>query len=755
MVRKSQFGSRACRLAIASTLVLSWAQPVLAASEVATSAEGASASVSPQAQGVDDIIVTAQRREQTLSKVPLAVSAFDGAALSASGIVSVSDLGGRVPNVQVNSPFGGSNTPNFTVRGVGIANVFDAAQSSPVGFYVDDSYIAFRPAQGAQLFDTERVEVLRGPQGTLFGRNTTGGAVNYITKRPGLGEAKGDFTAEYGSFNYFHVEAAGEGTLVPDKLGIRATFNYERSDGPYRNNNLDGTNTRFGKFDNLAGRFALRVKPTETVDVDLKIYGARNRSDQVPLKDPGIGPGGVNPLTGYTRQGEGFWQFDIGQPGYVNLDTYGALLRVSADLSDSLKLVGMSSYDHARYRNKLDVDGSPVDLALVTYRANSKAVNDEVRLVYSSDRLNLTAGAYFGWDKLDDFDTIEIFNFVPSIGFHIKHTFTQQRHSYAGFFQADYKLTDQLTFTLGARLTHDKVTHERAKADTFDVNDVPISSSVPVVGPYDPVSVLPTRSGSSTRPTGKAVLSYETSGGALIYGSYSRGYRNGAFGAFGYIDASSILYVQPETVNAYELGAKGRLFDNRLSLSGAAFYYDYRNQHLENPRSPYTFLSNAPKARIYGFELEAVAKVTSRLRLNANVGYQDAKYDILNLDNTDLSGNQMPFAPKLNLSGGFDWRALDVGAGTISLSSYASYSSHQWFSPFNDKNNNGNLDQKAYVKVDATVRYDQGPFNIQLWVRNLLNEKYHTYALNLKSLGMDYFVPAPQRSFGVSVGYDF
>lgn len=704
--------------------------------------------------GVGDIIVTAQRREQALSKVPLAVTAFSGDALESAGISSVSDLGSRVPNVQVNSPFGGSNTPNFTIRGVGIANVFDAAQASPVGFYVDDSYLAFRPAQGAQLYDTERVEILRGPQGTLFGRNTTGGAVNYITRRPGLGAANGELLAEYGSFDYLHFQGAAEATLVPDALGIRASVNYERSDGPYRNN-IKGYSERFGEFDNLAGRLAVRSKPSDSLDIDFKVYGARNRSDQVPLKDPGSGPGGVNPNTGYTREGNGFWELDIGQPGYVNLDTYGALLKVSLELSDNLQLIGLSSFDHAKYRNKLDVDGSPVDLATVTYRADSKAVNEEVRLLYSGDRLNLTVGGYFGWDSLDNFDTIEIFNFIPSAAFHIKHTFLQQRYSYAGFAQADYKLTDQLTLTAGARITHDKVTHERAKADTFDVNDNPVSSEVPVVGPYDPVSVLPTRSGSSTRLTGRVVLSYETDGGSLLYASYNRGYRAGAFGAFGYIDASSILFVQPETVNAYEAGAKGRLFDNHLSLSGAAFYYDYRNQHLENPRSPYTFLSNAPKSRIYGVELEATARLSDRLNANLNFGYQNTKYKELELDNTDLSGNELPFAPKLNIAGSFDWRFADVGNGSFTLSPSASYSSHQWFSPFNDKNNNANLEQDAYVKVDVALRFEDGPVNLGLWVHNLFNEKYHTYALNLKSLGMDYFVAAPHRSIGVSASYKF
>jgi len=188
----------------------------------------------PASDVMQDIVVTAQRRSQSLLDVPLAISAIGGDALANKGITNSASLATAVPNLQVSSPYG-STQPNFSLRGISVANEYNSNQASPVGVYIDDVYIAARTSHGMGLFDLDRIEVLRGPQGTLFGRNTTGGAINFITRAPKLKDSNGYVEAGYGNFNTYKVQAAVETTMVEDELGLRLSGNYEKGDGQIRN----------------------------------------------------------------------------------------------------------------------------------------------------------------------------------------------------------------------------------------------------------------------------------------------------------------------------------------------------------------------------------------------------------------------------------------------------------------------------------------------------------------------------------------
>src|SRR3984957_1619743 len=188
-------------------------------------ADAQQASTAVASPAVDEIVVTAQRRAQSLSEVPLAVTALDGAALSRQGITNSAELGAAVPNLQISSPYG-STQPNFSLRGVSVANEYNSNQASPIGVYIDDVYIAARTSQGMGLFDLDRVEVLRGPQGTLFGRNTTGGAINFITRSPSLAGDNGYLEAGYGNFNTYTGQGAWEQTVINGELGFRIAANY-------------------------------------------------------------------------------------------------------------------------------------------------------------------------------------------------------------------------------------------------------------------------------------------------------------------------------------------------------------------------------------------------------------------------------------------------------------------------------------------------------------------------------------------------
>lgn len=198
------------------------------------------------AGGLEDIVVTATKRFENLQDVPVAVSAVSSAMLQAKGVFETSDLNASMPNLQVSSPYG-QQQPNFSLRGVGVGTEFNANAASPVGVYVDEVYQAFRSSHGQQLYDLEQIEVVRGPQGTLYGRNTTGGAINFITRKPKLSGTNGYVTAGYGNYNRLNGEAGFELTPIEDKLGLRVAGTYVNAD-PYVKNRLAAGPNTWGAF---------------------------------------------------------------------------------------------------------------------------------------------------------------------------------------------------------------------------------------------------------------------------------------------------------------------------------------------------------------------------------------------------------------------------------------------------------------------------------------------------------------------------
>lgn len=274
-------------LVTSSTAALAQADPVAAGSQ-ATGSETA----------VGEIVVTAQRRSESLLSVPLAVSAISGEDLANRQITSPTSLSLVIPNLQVNDQTGG-NQPNFTLRGIGLGNEYNDNQLSPIGFYVDDAYVVSRGAQGGQFYDLERVEVLRGPQGTLYGRNTTGGAVNIITRRPQLSGTKGYAEVGYGNYDELRSQGAIEVTPVDGVLGIRLSADAVRRDAYY--NNLVPGRPDILNGNTLSGRIAIRLKPSDRLDLNLRLFAQRSRNWQPASFTVGTGPNGVNPITGYNR----------------------------------------------------------------------------------------------------------------------------------------------------------------------------------------------------------------------------------------------------------------------------------------------------------------------------------------------------------------------------------------------------------------------------------------------------------------------
>jgi outer membrane receptor protein involved in Fe transport len=738
-------------------LLASASAPVIA--QTGTPASSVAGAPAADATG-GDIVVTAQRREQSLLKVPLAISAISGQGLTTKGITNSAQLATAVPNLQVNSAYGNTQ-PNFSLRGVSVANEYNSNQASPIGVYMDDVYLASRTAHGMGLYDLDRVEVLRGPQGTLFGRNTTGGAINFITKQPTLQGDNGYLQGGYGNFNTWTTQGAIETTMADDQLGFRIAGNYAHGDGTFDNVYPGGR--RPNSRNTLQGRASLRIRPDGgPLDIKLQVFGGRDRGTQAPVF-------GLQPF----RQGLGFYQVDENRIGFNKTSAYGVTANISYTLSDAVKLTSITNYGGGKQNLQQAADGSPLDVLDINWRSNFRQFSEEARLNYESGKLKLVTGAFYGWDRTVTDNTFDIGSaLAPGVNGGFYQHYKQVRRSYALFAQGDYNITDKLVATIGLRYTWDRNRYEDGHAFLFagDVGgaETPLATTVPCGGvagtcAYDPNARYNIQ-GQNNALTGRAALSYTFDNGVLVYASYNRGYRSGAFNGGGYTSSVGITYIKPEQVNAYEMGVKGRFFDRKLTLSAAGFYYDYKNQQVQDTRpGPVSFLVNAPKSQIYGAEAEASLRLLPTLTLNASFGYLHTEYKELTLQGTDLSGNRLPFAPKFTAQGGFDWTVMKIADGDVVLSPTVSYFSQQFFSPFNDINAagtgqvNSELQQKGYAKVNASLAWVHDNLTLRAWVNNLTNKKALGYGLDLRGAGFPYnfLVPQDPRTFGGTVRISF
>jgi iron complex outermembrane receptor protein len=738
------------------------ARALLAAllSSASCAAYAQSATPAPASTAVDEIIVTAQRRSQALLDVPLAISALTGESLAAKGITNSANLATAVPNLQVSSPYGATQ-PNFSLRGISVANEYNSNQASPVGVYIDDVYIASRTSQGMGLFDLERVEVLRGPQGTLFGRNTTGGAINFITKRPDLSGTSGRAEVGYGNFSTVTAQGAVEMTPVEGQFGVRAAVNYQKGDGQLENVAPGGRDAN--SSDTLQGRLSIRFRPNEgPVDVNVRAYAGRDRGSQA----------GVHGL-GASRTGLGFFEINENRIGDNRTSAWGVAANVAVELSPSLTVTSITSYDGGKQNLQQAADGSPLDILDINWRSTFRQASEELRLNYEGEKVRAVAGVSYGWDRTV---TDNLFNIGSALGPGVDGGFFQHyrqtRKSYAGFAQADVDLTDKLVVTAGVRYTSDDADYKDGSAflflGTVGGPRTPLATTVPCAGPPGACAYNPALryavSGDGHAVTGRLALSYTFDNGALAYASYSRGYRSGAFNGGGYTSSVGITYIDPERVNAYEAGLKGRFLDRRLTLSSAVFYYDYKNQQVQDTRpGPVSFLVNAPKSEVYGGEIEAVFAASPRFRLNGSLGYLHATYKTLTLQGADLSGNDLPFAPHWTAQAGFDWRILETARGDLTLTPTVNYFSRQYFSPFNSENApgtaqvNSELQQDAYVKVNASLAWSYKDVTVRAWVNNLFKEETYAYGLDLRGAGFpfNFLVPSTPRTFGVSAAVSF
>ncbi len=572
-------------------------------------------------QGLEEITVTAQRRAESLQRAAIAVSAVSGESLTQSSITQATDLTRIVPSLQV-AP--ASAFTQIYLRGVGTfgANAF-AEQG--VAFNLDGVYLS-RPAAPAGLFyDLERIEVLKGPQGTLYGRNASGGALNVITAKPRLGELNGHLNAEYG--DYDSIKASGAvNAPIGDSVALRVAGQYVDRDGYYS----DG----YDDEESESVRAQLRVDPGNGFDMimmaDYANIGGRGSGGTImPLvagEDDRLGPSDPRVIEEYLSRPPTppVPQIIAQDDGYQDNDFYGALATINFD-------VGFGELTFIPAYRKTDLDFvSYASSFLIDVEEESEQTSFEARLGNQGDRLTWVAGAYYFDEEVSADQFFDQASNATLIQSELETT------SYAFFGQATWSLTDTFRLTGGLRYTKDN-----KKQDTY-AESRPFVGFVPP-GPPDFIPIIitiPTVAVSDVdfeETTWKAGIEYDLGEDSLLYASVATGFKSGIL-----YSATGRNYSEPEDLTAYTIGSKNRFLDDQVQLNLELFYWDYQDQQISHlgpvqiattPGGPIygpVFLTeNAGKATIQGLEAELLWRVLDNGLFSLNFQYLDTEYDDL------------------------------------------------------------------------------------------------------------------------------
>jgi outer membrane receptor protein involved in Fe transport len=722
----------------------------------------ASALAQAAPDALPDIIVTAQRRPEAAQNVGVALSVLGGDELSRRGVNTINALQFNTPSLEIVPAFGGGQ-PQFRLRGVGFEDY--ATNNTPtVGVYVDEVAYPVPVMTQGTLFDIDRVEVLRGPQGTLYGRNTTGGAVNFITARPQDHFGAGA-TVEYGSFDQLKAEAYVTGPLT-DRLKVRLSGITDQGGG-FQHNRVTGQ--ELGDADRLFGRALLEWTPSPAVDVTFNLHGGRDHSEQTGLylfrdfQTDGYGlPSGPGPLipadAGRRATGWGFAPAFLAETGFApdakperRNSSLGGSVTANVDLGTA-KLTNITAYDHFRRRELADWDASASRESDVFWGSRVNVFSQEVRLASTGPtKLSWVAGLYYSHQTLDE---TFLTDFTDSLGFVTDTSYRQTADSISGFGQLDYHFTDKLSLIVGGRYEY-----EKRRLRDFGT----AIGGVPTFGDGN-------RDAKLDKPSGKVELDYKLTPSTLLYASASRGVKSGGFTVYNSPQPQQIDAFKPETLYAYEAGFKADIA-HRVRLNGSAFYYDYRNQQVlgvivDPQRGSIGRIINAPKSKIYGGELELTVAPVPGFRITQSIGYKFGRYvRFFDVDAAsvaidpvtglyhgtliDKSGQRLPIA-NWSYQGSISY-SQPIGKG-YAIEPAVDYSYRDALPSF--LGSSFDLPDRWVANATLTLRSPAGRWSLGLYGRNLFNAHYDL-TRNYFLPNADIASPGRPRSFGVRGRYSF
>ena len=714
---------------------------------------------------VEEIVVTARRRAENLQDVPVAVSAFGEERISSLQADDLSGLQYATPNFYFDE--GDASNAVVYLRGVG-QNDSLAFADAGVGVYVDDVFIARSQAAFLELFDVERVEVLRGPQGTLYGRNTIGGAVKFVSRRP-TDEVEAYSEVGFGDFDSVVAKGRLSGPISEGLVYAKGAFAFSRRDGFNGNLFTGGTD---GDVDNLAGRLGLYFTPNDDVEIDLTLDLRRERPDTARNPSRTTSVAGIPDPYGAPTALETFsaspdpYQVDVNAGGLSNIDALGLTARISWQASDDWVLESITSRRDFEFELNLDTDGTPLKLLDVYLYQDQSQLSQEFRGTYDAgDPLGFTGGFYYFHDDDLTFSGVDnlsasIFGFpVTAFGLSIASLADtdQITDSSAVFGDFTYELSDRLSVSAGARYTIENKESSRRFENFFDPTVSVIQSQPPFLSGVGTPGVVIRGEEDFEAFTPRVSVSYDVSGDVLLYGSASRGFKSGGFSGRANSDFGFQPF-KPEFVWSYETGLKTSWNDGRLVANAAYFYNDYTDIQVTSfGADPQTgvfvdLFTNAAAATIQGLELEILAVPTDRLTLSASLGLMDAQYDEFDIQVggvvTDVSDRDLVNTPEVSgsLAATYDF---DLSASlTATLHGDISYRD----SYANEVTDSPNLRQDAYWLSNAfvAVKTRDGRWEARAGIRNIGDETIRVQGFNISAF------PGVETAFyGAPRIYDF
>ena len=720
---------------------------------------------------VEEIVVTARKRIEMLSTVPQSIAVLTERDLTARQITTSPELAAAVPGLMWQSILGYA-TPNIFLRGIG-NTTFNANQASPVGIHRDGVYQGSSVTYGFGLFDLDRVEILKGPQGTLFGRNTTGGVINFVTRKPNLAEGvNGEASVTYGRYNETGVEGAAGVPLGP-KAAIRIAGQSLYRDGYVTNRNPASGIGHEGKIDMWSARGQMRLE-TGALDILIGGHGGKNHSDVTPGKQLGvICPPNVSvPRLGLCTDFLGFQESTnlrenfTNTRSYDNVDTWGANGTMTWT-SDSFSIVSQTAFDGNRRRLENDSDSGPYTEATTNAITRYHQISEEVRALSAGNGpLTWIVGANYYTDDLVAFTDFNLYALGPgslSSFFPVPEGVAQFLHqetkSYATFGEFSYVVAPRLTVTAGVRWTHDRRTAD-THAFLFDASGLATgfvdeaTANARLLAPTIPAMTI---SRSWSRWSGRGIVSYELTPHILAYAQVAHGFKGGDFNGGAVFAPAEANIVDPEYLTSYELGFKGVTEDRRLSFDVAVFYYDFSKQQVSIlvPGSHATLqqLSNAAKTEAKSIEAEGTLRPFDSLLLQAKVSVLDSKFRRFQRDaddpTTNLAGNRTAFSPKFSFAGLARYTVPVANRYALSLQVDTSYKGAHYFSV----DNSPALKESGYWLMNSSIEFSEahGRFSITAWMKNVTGTAYFATGIANSGLGFLELIPGLPRTFGVTV----
>ena len=682
--------------------------------------------------GLEEITVTAQRREASLQTVAVSVSAFTDAEIERRQIDTTLDVIRNVPNLVGSNNVGLSSATSLFMRGVGQDESLSTTDPA-VGTYVDGVYVARQISNNSYLYDIERIEVLRGPQGTLYGRNTSGGAIKIITRKPG-DEFEGSFEASVGDYDSYSVKGRVN-IPMSDTFALNVSaFTAQRDEGFQENITLG---TRTFDADSSGVRAALRATPNDALDIVISAE-VSNQKDTGITGSNALGPNADN-----------LYVVQSGLPFSFNEIEQVAVTANIVWTTANSTWTSITGYRDLDHNFRIDFSDDPVPAFVIDQDGTHKQFSQEFQGSGSVGNFDWVAGAFYMEEKNDNVRRDELFFFGGALAADLVATFANDTETIALFGQGAFNVTDRLKLTFGGRWTKEEKTIDM-------VQSVDVGGGV-LFPLWDNTALAAL--GTDTSPTFDQFtphvgISFQMNDDNMFYGTYTEGFKSGGWNSRA-TDPNDFNLINSETAEAFEVGFKSEFMNNRLRLNGAFFHNTYTDFIITaiNPATGGFITPNAAEAEISGVELELSARPTDGLDLYANIGTMSNKYKKLGpLITFDIS-NEIKRTPKFSGQVGVNYRAPMGGNGAMIVSADYSHQDKYFAGADNDP-----LElSEATDLVHAAVSYEGGDGRWMLTAAcsNCTDQEFHTSTLNFGALGFATQFPGERKVYSLTFKMNF